>query len=143
MLAVGYAAAAAIVCGLAWLCARSSVYAITDRRVVIHGGMVVPATVNVPLARVESAAVKGYSDGTGDLALKLEGKDRLAYFLLWPHARPWRFDPTEPALRCVRNPAAVGEILRQAVAECQGMPLATPAPARAPVPLREPALAGD
>lgn len=146
-LAACFAGAAAIVVLLARISARTTTYAITDRRLVLHVGMVMPATVNVPLSMVESAGVRVYRDGTGDLAVRLEGSDRLAYFLLWPHARPWRFNPTEPALRCIPDPAAVGEVLRQAVAERVGVPLpaAAPAPVSAPglSPRREPALAGD
>jgi hypothetical protein len=142
-LAACFAAAAGMAVLLAVLSARSTTYAITDRRLVLQVGMVMPATVNVPLSMVESAGVKPYRDGTGDLAVRLEGGDRLAYFLLWPHARPWRFNPTEPALRCIRAPAAVGEVLRQAVAERVGVPLAAAAPAPVRAPLREPALAGD
>lgn len=123
-LAACFAAAAAVCIGLAVLCARTTTYAITDRRLVMRIGMVVPATVNVPLRQVESAALRDYRGGTGDVAARLEGDDRLAYFLLWPHTRPWRFNPTEPALRCVRDPARVGEILRAAVADCVGEPIA-------------------
>lgn len=145
-LAACFAGAAGIAVLLAVISARTTTYAITDRRLVLHVGMVMPATVNVPLSMVESAGIRGYRDGTGDLAVRLEGSDRLAYFLLWPHARPWRFNPTEPALRCIPDPTVVGEVLRQAVAERVGVPLAAaPAPISAPgrAPRREPALAGD
>lgn len=140
-----FAAAAGMAVLLAVLAARTTTYAITDRRLVMHVGMVMPATVNVPLKQVESAGIRSYRDGTGDLAVRLEGSDRLAYALLWPHARPWRLNPTEPALRCVRDPAVVGEILREAVAACTGAPLAVAEPRSAPArePVREPAMAGD
>lgn len=136
-LAACFAAAAGMAVLLAVLLARGTTYAITDRRLVLHAGIVVPTTINVPLRRVASAALRTYRDGTGDLAVRLEGTDRLAWALLWPHARPWRFTPTEPALRALRDPHAVGEVLRAAVAECGGEPLAAPAPT--PAPVREPA----
>lgn len=143
-LAASFAAAAGVVALLAVLSARSTTYAITDRRLVMHVGIAVPTTINVPLKQVASADLKRYRDGTGDLAVRLEGSDRLAYALLWPHARPWRLNPTEPALRALADPAAVGEILRQAVAECADAPLAAaPKPAAGRGPAREPVLAGD
>lgn len=144
MLGACFAAAAGFAALLAWLSARGTTYAITDRRLVMQVGMVLPATVNVPLRRVESAGLRAYRDGTGDLAVRLEGGDRLAYFLLWPHARPWRMNPTEPALRCVRDAHAVAEVLRQAVAECvdEPLPAALPRPAAGREPVREPALGG-
>ena len=41
----------------AWLVARSSVYSITNRRVVLHIGLALPVTLNLPLAQVASADV--------------------------------------------------------------------------------------
>ncbi|HET7229181.1 MAG TPA: photosynthetic complex putative assembly protein PuhB [Longimicrobium sp.] len=141
-LAVCLALLVAVLGAISVLCARTTVYAITDRRLVMRVGMVLPATVNIPLRRVESAGLKAYADGTGDVAITLDGTDRLAYFLLWPHARPWHYNPTHPALRCVPDPARVGEILRQAVAACAPGPLAVaPAPARTREPSPVPALA--
>jgi hypothetical protein len=136
-LAICLALLVAVLGGISILCARTTVYAITDRRLVMRVGMVLPATVNIPLRRVESAGLKPHADGTGDVAITLDGTDRLAYFLLWPHARPWHYNPTHPALRCVADPARVGEILRDAVAACAPAPLAV-APAPAPARTREP-----
>lgn len=142
-LAAAFAGAAAMAVLLAWLTARTSVYALTDRRLILRVGIVVPATINVPLARVESAALKAYRDGTGDLAVKLDGDDRLAWFLLWPHARPWRVTQPEPALRCIADPSRVGALLREAVAACSAEPIAVAesrdVPSREPMP--SPALA--
>lgn len=132
-LGAAFLAAAGIAALLAVLTARTTVYALTDRRLVIRAGIVVPATINVPLVRVASAALKPRRDGTGDLAVALDGDDRLAWFLLWPHARPWRFDPTEPALRCIREPERVGALLREAVAACAGHTVAPAPPPRAAV----------
>lgn len=122
-LLAAFAVAASVAVGLAVLSARTTTYAITDRRLVMRIGMVLPATLNVPLRQVEAAGLKRWRDGTGDLALTLGGDDRLAYFLLWPHARPWHFNPTLPALRCIAEPERVGAILREAVAGCVDRPL--------------------
>jgi hypothetical protein len=128
--------------------ARSTVYAITDRRVVLKIGMAMPMTLNVPLACIESAGIREWRDGTGEIALALRGEDRFAYFLLWPHARPWRFTRPQPALRGLLATRAVGETLAAAVAQASGEPLFAPAAAaaggRAGAPLgAPPALAGD
>ena len=130
-LGAAFLAAAGIAVLLAVLTARTTVYALTDRRLVMRVGIVVPAVINVPLAGVASAALRPRRDGTGDVALALVGDDRLAWFLLWPHARPWRFDPAEPALRCIREPERVGALLREAVAGCTDRAVvAAAAPAR-------------
>ena len=94
----------------AWLVARSSVYSITNRRVVLHIGLALPVTLNLPLAQVASADVLAAADGSGDLSLTLSGHARFAYFVLWPHARPWRFSPAQPTMRGLadaREPATV------------------------------------
>ena len=77
--------------------ARSTVYAITDRRVVLKIGMAMPMTLNVPLRCVASAGIRQWRDGSGEIVLTLSGADRFAYFLLWPHARPWQFTRPQPA----------------------------------------------
>lgn len=109
--------------GVSFWVARSTVYAITNRRVVLKVGMAMPMTLNVPLRCVASAGVREWADGTGEIVLALDGVDRFAYFVLWPHARPWRFVRPEPALRGLASPRAVGALLRQAAAEAEGEPV--------------------
>lgn len=133
-----FAAAAAVAMGLAWLAARTTTYALTDRRLVLRIGMVLPATLNIPLRQVEAASIRPLRDGTGDLAITLAGDVRLAYFLLWPHARPWRFTPTYPSLRCIAEPERVGALLREAVAGCVDAATVTVTGPEAPEPARRP-----
>jgi len=99
---------------LAWLSSRTTVYAITDRRIVMQVGIVLPATLNLPLRLVESAELKRFADGSGDIALTVGGEDRLSYAHLWPHARAWRLRSAQPSLRGLADVAAVGVVLRQA-----------------------------
>jgi hypothetical protein len=99
---------------LAYLAGRTTIYAITDRRVVMKIGIVLPMTVNIPLSFVEAASTRMFGDGTGQIALQLRSGERLAYLALWPHARPWRLRRPEPLLRGLTDAAAVGEVLRQA-----------------------------
>ena len=106
---------------LAWLTARAAVYTITNRRVVMRIGVVLEITVNFPFRVIESAGLRTYPDGTGDLPLKLAGEDRIAYVHLWPHARPWRAARPEPMLRGVPDAAHVAEILSRALAAYAGV----------------------
>lgn len=105
---------------LAWLTARNSVYAITDRRVVMRIGAIVPSIINIPFRMIEAVAVKRFANGTGDLAIALAGSDRIAFFQLWPHVRPWYVNHPQPMLRAVADPLAVGAALQAAVAEATG-----------------------
>jgi hypothetical protein len=109
------AAAIGVLSVLAWLIARSTTYMITTRRVILRFGVALPMTVNVPLRIVDSAALRSYADGSGDIPLTLSGSDRIAYLVLWPHVRPWQFRKPQPALRAVPQAAAVAQILSAAL----------------------------
>jgi hypothetical protein len=100
---------------LARLTERATVYAVTDRRVVLRIGLVLQSTINIPFRQIQAASVKLDPDGTGDIALRLGDQDRLAYLMLWPHARAWHLSHPQPTLRCVPNAAEVGELLRRGV----------------------------
>jgi Bacterial PH domain len=126
-----YAACAAAALGLfalvgRWV-ARSTVYAITDRRVVLRIGLAMPTTLNIPLALVEGADLREFGDGSGEIALSLGGTDRFAYFLLWPHARPWQLKHPQPMLRGLADPKAVGALLAAAAAAHGAIASAPPA----------------
>lgn len=108
-------AAVALPTLLAWLFARSTVYTVTSRRVVMRFGVAFPMVLNLPFKVVGDAGLKTYADGTGDLPLALTGRDQIGYLHLWPHARPWRFAPAEPMLRAVPDAARVGAILAEAL----------------------------
>lgn len=99
---------------LAWLSARTTVYTLTDRRIVMRIGIVLSITFNVPLRHIESAHLRPLADGHGDIALTLTPGERIAYLHLWPHARPWQLRRTQPMLRCIPDAARVGERLAQA-----------------------------
>ena len=101
---------------LAWLVARSAVYTLTNRRVVMRIGVVLNITFNLPLKTIGSAGLKLHSDGTGDIPLTLTTDDNIAYPHLWPHARPWQLKRTQPMLRCVPHAANVGQLLAEAAA---------------------------
>jgi len=108
-------AALGVLALLAVLAARTTVYTITNRRVVLRIGIALPMTVNIPFVRIERAALKTHRDGSGDIPIATGGADRLAYLVLWPHVRPWHITHPEPMLRAVRDGAAVAAILARAV----------------------------
>jgi len=100
--------------GLGRWIANATTYAITDRRLVMRIGVVFPITVNIPLAYVQGAQLRTFADGTGQIAIQLDPKEKLAWVVLFPHVRSWRFGRPEPLLRGLGDPAAVGAVLRQA-----------------------------
>jgi hypothetical protein len=123
--------------GMARLTARTSVYAITDRRVVLRTGIVLTSTINIPFRQIVGVALKPGRDGTGDVALRLGGPDRLAYVLLWPHARPRHWAQPQPAFRCVPEAAALGALLCQGLTDAEAP--RTPVRTEAPLPVEVPA----
>lgn len=106
---------------LAWLTSKTTVYTITDRRVVMRVGIVLTVTYNLPFTRIESAAIQRSTGPTGDIAFSLAGPDRIAYLHLWPHARPWRLRKTEPMLRSIADAPSVGRLLADAWARERGI----------------------
>jgi hypothetical protein len=121
-------AALGVIALLAYLAARTTVYTITSRRLVMRIGIALPMTINLPFAVIERAAVKVHEDGTGEIPIAISGKDRFAYLVLWPHVRPWRVNHPEPMLRAVPDGAAVAATLARAIS-------ASAAPAVAPEPV--------
>lgn len=138
-----------VLAGLAWLIARTSVYTITDKRIVMRIGVVLNITFNLPFSQVESAGLRSNRDGSGDLSLLLNDVDHIAYVHLWPHARPWHVKRTQPMLRALPQVQAVAAILTDALAnaahaaDTAGAPTLRAVPASS-VPARQsPANAGQ
>jgi hypothetical protein len=117
------AAAIAPLALFAWASARSTIYTITNRRVVIRAGVALPTSVNVPFAAVEAAGLKLHGEGVGDIALRLAPAQKIAYLFLWPHVRPWHFSRPEPTLRCVAGAEAVAQVLGRALAGAASVPV--------------------
>lgn len=114
LLPLGLAAVGALAL-IGYVMAKTSVYTVTNQRVVLRIGVALTLCANVPFSRIASADAKTYADGTGEISLALSGSDKFSYLVLWPHARPWRFNHPEPMLRAVPNAAEVAELLGEAL----------------------------
>jgi len=110
------AVALALLTLFAWLMARTTVYTITTRRVVMRFGVAMPMTIQMAYSKIDAAGLHVWSDGSGDIALKLQEGQRIAYLVLWPHARPWKLAKAQPTLRGIPDAVAVGQILGRALA---------------------------
>lgn len=121
--------ALALVASLAWLSARSTVYTLTNHRLVMRVGIVLTVTYNLPLAQIAAVAMRRRTGGLGDLTVTLESGQRIAYLHLWPHARPWHLRTTEPMLRDVESVEAVAALFADTLHRAVHHPLrATTAP---------------
>ena len=109
---------------MAWLTSRTTVYTITDKRVVMRIGIVLSLTFNLPLRQLATAGLRLDADGNGDIPLTLSGTDTIAFLHLWPHARPWHVARPEPMLRCVPDAALVSRVLAGAWSHATGVQVA-------------------
>jgi hypothetical protein len=111
--------------GLAWATARTAVYTLTDKRIVMRIGIALTLTFNLPLRLVKSASLRHHKDGCGDILIAMGGEDHIAWLHLWPHVRPWVLARPEPMLRAVPNAEHVAVLLAQAWSATTGVAVAS------------------
>lgn len=134
-------AAAALVFLIAWAFARSAIFTLTDKRIVMRYGAAIRKYVNLPYGRIASADVREHRGGSGDIALTMNGPGGPSYLHLWPFARPMKIARPKPLLRGLANVREVAAILATAVkaaapdqVELADRPAAETAPAPAARP---------
>lgn len=120
---------------LAWATARSTVYTLTNRRIVLRIGIAVPKCINLPLGLIGSVDLAGHTNGTGDLPLVIAGPAKLGVLALWPHARPWKIVTPQPMLRAVPDAPTVAALIARTCIAVQGQgSVAAPEPRTQRVP---------
>ncbi len=123
--ALGSLALGLVVVGLAalfaWGVARTTVYTLTDRRIVLRIGVALNKCINLPLSELDSADMKPLGGGAGSIVLRLKGVPRLGYLMLWPHARTLRMMHPQPVLRAIGDAEAVAQMLLTAVQAVQAV----------------------
>lgn len=116
--------------------AKSTIYTLTNKRVVLRFGVALPKCVNVPLSLVGRADVKPAGKGMVDISLTPTVRFPLAYLQMWPHVRPWKFGSPQPMLRAV--PESFVPLLADALAKADPARNA----AASPDAVRAPAMLG-
>jgi hypothetical protein len=96
---------------LAWAAARTTVYTLTNRRIVLRIGIAVPKCINLPLRMIGSVDLATQADGTGDVPLVIAGPAKLGVLALWPHARPWKIVTPQPMLRAVPDAQTIATLI--------------------------------
>jgi hypothetical protein len=102
---------------LAWLSARSTLYILTDVRLIMRIGMAIETRINIPLKQVKAAHLRTRGADHGDIALELGGERMLGTVLLWPHVRPWHYTHPQPMLRAVADAASLARLIADARAQ--------------------------
>lgn len=126
---------------LAWLSARTTVYSITSKRIVLRIGIALPITINIPFRTIDSIGLKRHRDGSGDIPASILKGYKLAFLVLWPHVRPWHVRNPQPMLRCIPDAERVAGILAQTISR-DAAQASQPIPGVAREPERRPAQAG-
>jgi Bacterial PH domain len=103
----------------AWGVGRTTVYTMTNKRLVLRIGVALNKCINLPLSEIESANLKMLGDGHGNIVLRLKGMPRIGYFMLWPHARSLRIVRPQPMLRAVPDAQNVAQMLFKATQKVQ------------------------
>ncbi|MEG3165477.1 photosynthetic complex putative assembly protein PuhB [Sphingomonas sp. PB2P19] len=121
---------------LAWGTARTTIYTLTNRRIVLRIGMALPKCINLPLAQIGSVDLAMRADGLGDVALAITGRQQLGYIAVWPHARPWKVAAPQPMLRALPDAADVAALVARTCLDVQADGVLTqPDPIAAPSPV--------
>lgn len=105
------------------LSARTTLYTITSRRIVMRVGVALPMTVNIPFLLVDQAKAAHHGDGTGDLLVTLAAPHRASWLALWPHIRPFRVARPEPMLRALKDADVAAQVLSRALAAAASVPV--------------------
>jgi Bacterial PH domain len=111
---------------IAWGYARTTVYTLTNKRLVIRSGIALPITLNLPFSKVDGVSLKLHSDASGDIALKVHEGERIAALVVWPHMRPWSWNNPQPMLRSVPDADAVAKVLMQGLQDEAGAAVRQP-----------------
>jgi Bacterial PH domain len=123
--AVAVAVLGSVVIGLfglfAWGVERTTVYTLTNKRIVLRIGVALNKCINIPLSEIESANLKMQGDGHGNIVLDLKGMPRLGYMMLWPHARSLRIIRPRPMLRAIPDARNVAALLFKATQKVQAV----------------------
>jgi hypothetical protein len=122
---------------LAWQSARTTLYTLTSRRIVMRFGIALPMSLNLPFSVVDSASLRVHADGTSDIPVAVVKGTRVGYLINWPHVRPWHVARPQPMLRGIADGHRVADLLASSLSAALGgerrpVPAAAAAAATAP-----------
>jgi hypothetical protein len=139
--AIGVAILGAIVIALltlfTWGVGRTTVYTLTEKRIVLRVGVALNKCINLPLTEIAAANLKMLGDGRGNIVLDLKGMPRLGYWMLWPHARSLRIVRPQPMLRAIPEARDFAQLLFRTTQKLQAVaPAAVRPEVRQNIPLK-------
>lgn len=116
LLSLGYVGLGfALVYGLAYLFARgiqkTTLYTITNARVVMRVGIALSASFNLPFKQILGADMRLNHDQSGDIALALAPGHGLSSAVFWPHQKGAVWKKLSPQMICLPDAKEAAEIL--------------------------------
>jgi hypothetical protein len=104
---------------LAKFSAQTTLYTITNARIVMRFGMALPLVVNIPFRIIQSADWRTRGEKSAEICLTLDARDgaRLSWVHLWPHAKAWHLGHPKPLLRALADGDELARLLAQALAD--------------------------
>jgi Bacterial PH domain len=91
--------------------AKTSLYTLTNRRVVMRVGIALSASFNLPFKQIAGADFRVGKDGSGDVALTLRSGHGLSGSVFFPHQRGGLWRKLSPQLICLTDAKMVAEQL--------------------------------
>ncbi len=117
----------------AWAVQKTSVYTLTNQRLVLRIGVALDKYVNIPLSQIDTADLKTLPSDHGNIVLKLKGRPQMGYPMLWPHVRSLRITAPQPMLRAIAQPEHVARMMFTATSQLQDI---APVAAQQKTPVR-------
>jgi hypothetical protein len=97
--------------GFARAVAKTSVYTITNRRVVMRVGVALSASFNLPYAQITGADFRVRPDGSGNIALSLKPGHGLSSAVFWPHQKGRVWAALSPEMICLKDVSTIAAML--------------------------------
>jgi hypothetical protein len=111
---------------LAWAFARSTIFTVTDKRLVVRFGVALRLTLNVPFEQIDEVGLHCHRDGSGDITIRLNAATKISWLILWPFVRPWRLRSPEIMLRSLYRAPALASLLGERLRSTGGAAAAEP-----------------
>ena len=102
-----------ILIGLAATQPYSTVYIITENRVIIKTGAALSFLISMPFKKIKEVNLQKRGASIGTISFELLSEKRVPYISCWPSVRPWKFKRTQPAFSCIGSVDEVATILRK------------------------------
>ena len=91
----------------------STVYIITENRVIIKTGAALSFLISMPFKKIKEVNLQKRGASIGTISFELLSEKRVPYISCWPSVRPWKFKGTQPAFSCIGSVDEVATILRK------------------------------